>query len=52
MFSELVEALVVHKNIDRLKFLKQQLEADMTAIGSETRLQEKYLLVCEAIEKL
>ena len=49
MFSELVQALVTHRNIDRLKFLKQQLEAEMNAIGQENRLLEKYKIVSEAI---
>jgi hypothetical protein len=52
MFYSLIRELVTSYNIDRLIFFKNQIESDISRIGHEERLMEKYDLICKAIEQL
>jgi hypothetical protein len=50
LFRELVQELAEAGNIERLEFLKQQVETDIARIGQESRLLEKYNIICEALK--
>jgi hypothetical protein len=50
MFNLLVDELVSSQNIDRLIYFKNQIELDISRIGQDSRLIEKYTVVNQAIE--
>jgi hypothetical protein len=52
LFLELVHELVSAKDTERLEFIKRQFEADRIRIGDESRLMEKYRIVCDALISL
>jgi hypothetical protein len=52
MFYMLIRELVSSHEIDRLIFFKKLIDSDISRIGQEERLLEKYNLVCKAIEQL
>jgi hypothetical protein len=52
MFYKYLRELVSSYNVDRLLLFKKQLEEDLTRIGEEERLLEKYNAVCKAIDQL
>lgn len=52
MFYKYLRELVSSYNVDRLLLFRKQLEEDITRIGDDERLTEKYKAVCKAIDQL
>jgi hypothetical protein len=52
LFYTLVRELVSSENIDRLILFQKQIDSDISRIGQEERLMEKYNLICKAIEQI
>jgi hypothetical protein len=52
MFYAQIRELIETYNIERLLYFKKQMEADLSRIGEDDRLLEKYHFVCKAIDQL
>jgi hypothetical protein len=52
IFYSSVRELVESGNIERLIKFKKQMESDLSRIGNEERLMEKYEFLCKAISLL
>ena len=52
IFYSSVRELVEAGNIERLMQFKKQIESDLTRIGNDERLMEKYEFLCKAISLL
>jgi len=52
MFYKYLRELVSSYNVDRLLLFRKQLGEDITRIGDDERLTEKYNAVCKAIDQL
>ncbi len=51
-FYALIRELIESYNTDRLLYFKKQIEAELSRLGQEDRLLEKYEMVCKALDQL
>jgi hypothetical protein len=52
LFYKSVRELVELGNMDRLMQFKKQIETDLSRLGNDERLMEKYEFLCKAISML
>jgi hypothetical protein len=52
IFYAQIRELIESYNIERLNHFKKQIEADLSRLGEDDNLREKYQLVCKAIDQV